>query len=258
MASFNSEVFDHPLVNQRYFFPRKDSFKTPYIVATAYGELACYHSAPFKKAKTIIHFHGNGEVVSDYFGEYTEAVHKTGCNILLAEYRGYGMSSGKPAMAAMLDDAVAIVKSLESNPEDIILFGRSVGSIYAIHAASEIPGIGGLVIESGVAFPLERIQMRVSPSELGVSSDLMEKEASRVFNHARKIKSFDNPLLIMHTQHDGLVDVKNAHQLYDWSPSNEKTIRIFDYGDHNTIFFSNFTSYFQELQNFIARLGINC
>ena len=49
-------------------------------------------------AKTVIYFHGNGEVVADYLPSFPEWITRAGCNVLLAEYRGYGMSSGTPAL----------------------------------------------------------------------------------------------------------------------------------------------------------------
>jgi len=71
--------------------------------------------------------HGNGEIVSDYI--YSKLSYLE-YNILYAEYRGYGFSSGdNPSLVNILDDVEHIIKSIDTPLEDIILFGRSIGSI---------------------------------------------------------------------------------------------------------------------------------
>ena len=99
----------------------------------------------------MVYFHGNGEVVADYLPSFAQWFNRAGYNLLLAEYRGYGMSSGIPALAGMLDDVVPILDSLGRPDEKLVLFGRSIGSLYAIHGVGQRPKIGGLIIESGVA-----------------------------------------------------------------------------------------------------------
>jgi len=68
---------------------------------------------------TIIHFYGNGESVQDYLGDFKQRIVGLGANLLLAEYCGYGMSSGKPALAAILEDVRLIVEACAVPPERI-------------------------------------------------------------------------------------------------------------------------------------------
>ena len=106
-------ILDHPIVSSRYFFPRREFLSDPYWVEAVDGSrLACYYQTVNPDAKTVIYFHGNGEVVADYLPSFPEWITRAGCNVLLAEYRGYGMSSGTPALAGMLDDVVPIIQSL--------------------------------------------------------------------------------------------------------------------------------------------------
>jgi hypothetical protein len=88
----SSTILDHALVTSRYFFPRPNSFPTPHWVDAADGsKLACYYQAVNPAAKTVVYFHGNGEVVADYLPEFPAWMARVGCNLLLAEYRGYAM-----------------------------------------------------------------------------------------------------------------------------------------------------------------------
>ncbi len=147
-----------------------------------------------------------------------------GCNCLLAELRGYGQSSGEAQLGKMLTDVVPTVEALGRDPQDLIFFGRSVGSIFALEAADRFPRAAGLILESGVADVLERLLLRVSPSELGASFHDLEKEVAKRLNHREKIAGFTGPVLILHTENDGLVDVSHARNLYAWATGKRRCI----------------------------------
>src|SRR5262249_14344937 len=149
--SNSSTILDHPIVSSRYFFPRRDSISEPYWVEAADGSrLACYRHVVNPDAKTVPYFHGTGEVRAHYLPDFPAWIARAGCNCLLVEYRGYGMSTGHPALAGMLEDVVPILQSLNIPDRKIVLFGRSIGSLYALHGVYRRPQIGGLIIESGV------------------------------------------------------------------------------------------------------------
>ena len=134
---------DHPILTGRYFYPWPNRFEEPFFVEGNGFRLGCRYRRVHDDAPTIIHFHGNGETVADYLGEFEERIAGLGANLLLAEYRGYGMSSGVPALAAMLDDVELIVRACGLPPERVIFFGRSLGSLYALHGAALFPGRPG-------------------------------------------------------------------------------------------------------------------
>ena len=59
-------ILDHPLICERYFFPRKGCFADPFWVDCGDAQLACSYHEIDPTAKTLIHFHGNGEIVDDW------------------------------------------------------------------------------------------------------------------------------------------------------------------------------------------------
>ena len=246
-------ILDNPILSSRYFFPRKESFADPFWVDCGDARLGCYYRLSHPGAKTVIHFHGNGEIAADYIPDLVSIFDEFGYNLFLAEYRGYGMSGGSPQLVKMLGDVTSIIEAIDQPHEDLVLFGRSVGSIYAIHAASLFPDIPGLILESGIASPLERVLLRVDPGELGATMESMEEEAGVHLNHEEKLSRFQGSTLILHTRYDGLVDVSNAHRLHQWS-SESKKLKIFEQGNHNTILFTNFHEYFNLVQAFIQDL----
>lgn len=247
-------ILDHAKVSQRYFFPRPGGLPGTFWVPCEGAQLACLYSAPHEGARTLVHFHGNGEIVADYLPDFLEALLGLGVNVLFAEYRGYGDSTGEPALIGMLDDTRAIFEALGLPASKLVVFGRSIGSIYAIEFAARYPEIAGLILESGIADPLERVLLRVSPAELGVSAEAMQAEAKAHLDHEAKLGRYAGPLLVLHTEHDGLVERDHADRNFAWAAGTDKTCKIFPSGDHNSIAFVNWDAYMASLQEFLASL----
>src|SRR3989338_8550262 len=95
-------ILDHPTLSRRYFSPRREAPSDIFWIECNEARLACAYVAPHPGALTLVHFHGNGEVVADYFPDLAADLTGLGVNVLFAEYRGYGASSGEPGMARIL------------------------------------------------------------------------------------------------------------------------------------------------------------
>lgn len=243
-------LLDHPVIAQRYFFPRPDALREPTWVEVQGARLACYATAPHgPEARTLLHFHGNGECVADYVPELAALFTGLGFNLFLAEYRGYGESTGQPGLASMLDDAEALVKATGVEPSRLVIMGRSVGSLYALHAASRTPGIAGLVIESGIANVYERIALRVQPEELGCDEITLRSAIHALFDHPDKIAAVTAPILLLHAVGDHLVGIHHARTL-ERAARAPCTLEALPRGDHNTILFANLERYRQALGRF--------
>jgi uncharacterized protein len=247
-----TSILDHPIVSSRYFFPRRAPLPAPHWVEAVDGSrLACHYLAVHPDAKTVVYFHGNGEVVSDYLPDFSEWITRAGCNCLLAEYRGYGMSTGHPALVGMLEDVVPIMQSLDIPDRKIVLFGRSIGSLYALHGVFQRPQIAGLIIESGVADLTERFFQRVLPEELGMSKADVVNELRKHFDYIQKLAGFQGRTLILHARFDELIDAHHAELLYA-AAREPKQLTIFPQGGHNDIFFRNRAEYMQLVEAFLA------
>lgn len=247
-------ILDELIVSSRYFFPRRESFSSPHWVKGADGSrLACYYQEVHREATTVIYFHGNGEVVTDYLPEFPEWFSDAGYNVLLAEYRGYGMSEGMPAIVAMLDDVELLIDSLKIPDRRIVLFGRSIGSLYAVHGVSRRPQLGGLIIESGAAELTEPSIRRVSPEELGMSESEFAAELKRYFDYEKKLRAFQGQTLILHAEHDDLLPARHARLLFDAAPE-PKQLRVFERGGHNDIFALNQAEYIRLVTSFLAKV----
>jgi pimeloyl-ACP methyl ester carboxylesterase len=244
-------ILDHATLTARYFYPWPNRFADPFFVQGDGFRLGCRYRRISAELPTIIHFHGNGETVADYLGDFEERVTGMGANLLLAEYRGYGMSDGEPGLAAMLDDVRLVTEASGVPPEKIIFFGRSLGSLYAVHGAALYPQAAGLIVESGLAEPLDRILVRVEPHQVGATMAALQEAVARHLNQRQKIASFKGRVLILHTRNDDLIAVSHAENLYEWA-TEPKELLIFERGDHNTIMAINATAYYRAVERFIG------
>jgi len=261
-------LIDYPIISNNYFFPRpltlqdfpEKEFGRLHFIPTPDGiDLTAYNYAPHQKAGTLVHFHGNGEVIVDYLDGFHGELEKIGLNSFFVEYRGYGLSGGEPRLSQLLEDVPTVLKYLSERigvPSDrTVIMGRSIGSLFAVEAAYRLKNqFAGLIIESGIADLTERLLLRVEPAEIGGNPDQFFDEINRYFNQQEKMAAINQPLLVLHTVNDGLVDPGHGQSLYEWCGSFRKQIEFFDRGNHNTIFYENTREYFYLMGEFAKSL----
>lgn len=260
------EAMDDPLISQFLFYPRSVSRAeipdltggSVHIFPSGDGEkISAYLYRTLPDNPVVLMFHGNGEVITDYINEFLEAMRGIGLNLCVVDYRGYGLSEGEPCLSAILEDAHAtwnyLTGELGIPAGRIVLLGRSMGSIPAIElAAARGDEYMGLVVESGIAgFHHWIDRMGVMIRQMGIDMDSLKESLMRNLDHEKKIKRVRRPLLILHTQHDGIVPSENALELYSWANPDTAALKIFPEGDHNTIFYYNGNEYLELLKQFI-------
>jgi len=224
------ELLDHEVLSQRYFFPRPDAPGEPerWLVDVAGARLVGAHVG-HAGHPGLLFFHGNGETACDWVSEVAD----TGMEAFVAEYRGYGASTGHPALATMLDDAIALAHATNKAPGELVVYGRSVGSLYALHVAAHLD-VRALVLESGIADLGERLEARVKPEELGVTRDELHAALGALFDQRAKMQRTKCPVLVLHTENDSMVRVHHAHKFAEWAGDRAELV-VFPLGDHNTI-----------------------
>ncbi len=229
------------------FFPRQQDLPGAEMVSVPGATLACYRVHVDDELPTLLYFHGNGEVVGDYVPEMANLLASVGVNVFLAEYRGYGGSTGRPALATMLDDVPYLIDAAAGEVSKLIVFGRSIGSLYAVEAVARRPEIGGLVLESAIADPLDLFSRYVPLEQLGAMGDLLREEVHECFNQQQKLVHYANEVLLMHTEDDEIVPVRHSHSLHQWASHAHRRLLIFPSGGHNGILLQNRDSYLAAL-----------
>jgi pimeloyl-ACP methyl ester carboxylesterase len=246
-------AIDHPLLTSRAFFPRAPAVAEPFEVRARGAALRCWRAAPHPAAPTVIHFHGNGEIVADYLPGFADLILGLGVNLVLAEYRGYGGSSGTPSLSALLDDAEAVLEATGLPPARVIPFGRSLGSYPAIHLAGR-HRVAALIVESGIADPMERILVRVAPEELGVTREELAAEVAELLDPEPKLARHRAPILVLHAIEDSMIDATHAVRLASWAASQHRELVLLPRGDHNDVFAANQAAYVRALRELLTRL----
>jgi pimeloyl-ACP methyl ester carboxylesterase len=202
-------------------------------------------------APAILYFHGNGETASDY-DMIAPLYTQIGVNLLVMDYRGYGISDGQPTASCLLADAVVVYEKTPAllaehalSSERLFVMGRSLGSAAAIEIAERAgKKIAGLIIESGFAYTLpllETLGLRLRDAD----------EARDGFGHLDKIAQVHAPTLIIHGEADWLIPIKNGHALYEHSGAADKRLVTIPNAGHNDLLFAGKTAYFEAIQAFI-------
>lgn len=246
-----NSILDDPVISGNYLFPQDRITSDPFLVTVGGAVLACFRKCIDPNALTVIHFHGNGEAVSDYVPHMADFFAELGVNSLFVEYREYGASTGEARLVAMLGDGEAAMSFAGIPPGKAVVFGRSIGSLYAIELAYRQPNIAGLIIESGIADPAERFLTYADLESAGFDDSDVHAEVKRHFNHKQKLAHYSGPMLTLHTEHDGLIDISHAVRIHKWSGSREKQFVRFPYGNHNTIFAVNSEEYKSAVASFL-------
>jgi len=194
-------------------------------------------------------------VVSDY-DEISPLYHQKELNLVVADYRGYGASSGIPTLTDLAQDAHTIFKkvreelSINNLRKDLWVMGRSLGSISALELAYYYQKeLNGLIIESG--FPsVVRIMTHLGVPAHGMDLQKIDREC------LERIQKILLPTLIIHGEQDWLVPLENAKDIYQHLGTKEKDLLIIPSATHNDIMLVGFKEYFDSLQEFIEKTNL--
>ncbi len=249
-------ALDQPFLLQFIFYPRKDFTPCPkngfdlFVAVGNNTSISCRFYSGRREWPWILFFHGNGEVVSDY-DEISPFYHQKKINLVVADYRGYGASTGTPTLTDLLKDAHVIFKDVRKElskrnlRKDLWVMGRSLGSIAALELASQHQEeMKGLIIESG--FPsVVRIMFRLGMPARVMGREKIDQEC------LERIKQISLPALIIHGDQDDLVPLENAKAIYQYLGTREKKLLVIPSATHNDIMLVGFKDYFNAIQQFI-------
>ena len=196
---------------------------------------------------TIVFFHGNGGNISSV-GWMGQRFAKHGFNVLLFDYRGYGASEGVAAnefdLYADGDAAVAfVVNSKGVRPEQIILYGHSLGTTVAADVASR-GNYGAVVLESGFSSASS-----IAASALPWLPTWLHFLGRNRFESARKLANVKSPILIAHGDPDTTIPTDEAHLLF--ASANEPKKLLIVPGAGHVVFADAGESYLSQVEQFM-------
>eukprot|EP00954_Amorphochlora_amoebiformis_P020334 1338631-Amorphochlora_amoeboformis.AAC.3 len=144
--------------------PKGFEMKMARIKTSRGSTIVACHVTHSRAKNTIIYSHGNATDVGMQSYGAESLVVACRVNVLFYDYTGYGFSSklGKPSHNDIGADAEAAYQYLIKQgvlPENIILYGQSLGSVpscilaskHKVHGNGKSERVKGLVIHSGIA-----------------------------------------------------------------------------------------------------------
>ena len=204
-----------------------------------------------KNYHNILFFHGNGEICHDY-DDIAEYYHHFKLNFIIADYRGYGLSNGKPNKDNLHSDSLEIfsyVKSYltkEKYNKGISIMGRSLGSASACHIIANFEDdITSCIIESGFATEFPLLELR------NIEPHRIDFKLEDGFENLKKIKSYKKPLLLIHADLDDIIPISQAEMMLIKSSSKVKDLYKVEGANHNNILMISRESYFKRINEFI-------
>lgn len=176
---------------------------------------------------TVLHLHGNGGNLAWHLGG-SYWLPKAGYQVLMIDYRGYGLSAGKPSLPAVYQDIEAAMAWLDRAPEvkgkPLVLLGQSLGGAMAIHYLAAHPEqrqrFSALVFDGVPASYREvgRYALGTSwltwPLQVPLSWLVPDGDSA-----IRSIERLDSPpKLFFHSIDDALVPMDSGIRLYQHAP----------------------------------------
>jgi pimeloyl-ACP methyl ester carboxylesterase len=202
----------------------------------------------------ILYCHGNKWHMDFYWQRAKLLAHVNGKNrygVLMMDYRGYGLSKGKPSEEGMYADVEACMQWLRDKgltDDRLVLYGFSLGSAPTCELAGNprVLSPSKIILEAPFA-----------------SSEVMVQDASRLnmpasyftdlkIDNAEEIKKVKVPLLWLHGDNDNFLNYKTHGQVvYDNHPG-KKEFFIINGADHGEVPKKmGFAAYLQLIGKFI-------
>lgn len=196
------------------------------ITVDGIGDInSIYNPPPINGAPVVLFIHGNGSAAHHYEDHYA-AFSSWGAGYLGMEYPGYAANVGTPNENDILKTALANYDALIAKgitPENIIIFGHSMGAASAVHVAKNRES-AGLVLGSPFLSmqAMSRLQMPFFPTTI-VLKDTYRSDI--------RIESVTQPLLVLHGEKDELIPHSQGKALFNLHKG-EKNFVLIKNGQH--------------------------
>ena len=180
-------------------------------------------TAPTQPAPWLLYFHGSGNhaLGAPNAGRLAQ-FQSMGLNVLSVDYRGFGDSEGEPHESGLYLDAEAGYDYLVSDrgvpPDDIVIYGWSLGSGVAVELATRVDA-AGLILE-GAFKSAPAVAQEIVPWLLPT---LVSRER---FDSVDKIGEIEVPILFVHAVDDGAIPIEHGRTLFELATARKRFLEI--------------------------------
>jgi fermentation-respiration switch protein FrsA (DUF1100 family) len=182
---------------------------------------------PAENAKfTVLFCHGNGGNIMHRL-DSINLFYKLGLSCFIFDYRGYGESEGRPSEEGTYLDARSayewLTKEKKISPDDIILFGRSLGGSIAAQLATKVKA-RALIVESTFTSYID-IGKKFYPY---MPVCWFARFSYRTIDYVKDVRC---PVMFIHSRNDETVPFEFGLELYEAANEPKEFVEIF--GSHN-------------------------
>jgi len=199
----------------------------------------------FEQRPTLLYFYGNGATIAWSMGEFKQ-FRKLDVNVLLPDYVGYGMSTGKPSETSLYATADAAYEYLTKTrgvpPRRIVAIGWSLGAAVAIDLASRKP-----VAACAMFCPFTNLRETAHYHLPWFPTSLILKYR---FDNLAKIGGLTCPLFICNGLKDEIVPPPMSDRLAAAAKAPVTRVKV-PTADHNGIFSADPDAVFPALAKFL-------
>lgn len=192
-------------------------------------KLIAWYAAARDGKPTLLYFTGNGGFAGNRANKIATFM-QDGYGVLLLNYRGFGGSGGRPTEAHNIKDALLAYAHLMRRgivPEDIVLYGESLGTGVAVQVAAQRPA-KAVVLEA----PLTSVPDVGRQTWWFLPLRLIITDQYRSID---RIGAVHMPLLIVHGEQDRTIPASQAKALF--AAANEpKKLVLFPEAGHNDLY----------------------
>ena len=197
--------------------------------------------------RVLLYLHGNGRNVGAN-AKHANRLKGYGFSVLLIDYRGYGKSEGGfPSESSVYTDAQTAWDYLIQKgyrPEQILIYGHSLGGAVAIDLAVKNPQAKGMIVDGSFTSISDLATMdpkyRVFPIDLLIHQR---------FDSIAKVQSLKTPVLYIHGTADEIIPPSMSESLYAATPSRKQLMLVANAGHNNTAS-TNEANYANAIKNF--------
>jgi fermentation-respiration switch protein FrsA (DUF1100 family) len=159
-------------------------------------------------APLMVWFHGNGGNLTDR-AAVAAGLARRGVSVFVFDWRGYGKSEGAPSEAKLKLDALAAYgfAAAHAKPDDIVLYGESLGGPYAAYVAKERKA-RCVVIENSFPSLAALGNALYRPLPLGWFAPFALRTTAW-------LNDAGLPVLVLHGKRDAVIPFALGQKLYD-------------------------------------------
>lgn len=183
-----------------------------------------------KPKATILFFHGAGGNISSYL-YMTRPLVKAGYQVLMADFRGYGKSTGKPTHLNIASDGQLffdyLLKRKEVKGTRLMVFGASIGTQIATKLTRDNAGkVDALVLEGAMA-SFTDIALFYAPKE---QHAVIRQFLTSPYGAKTDITQIGQvPVLMVHSKEDKEIPFEQGEAVYN-AATGPKSLWIFSGG----------------------------